>query len=458
MSVPITQRLLATPAFTSSMVLGKVMGDVDPLWSLQSKIDGIALIKSDVELRLAKYMTRVEMDAASASKAMREMASWSNDFGQQVSALPLNSEMPEEMRPKLPTDQARNWVAAVFFDGVYGFQFYQSGAVRRKINEGSMTVEQAESDLEARRKSFQIITAMDEAGDLARIFASKAVGDGGISIGAAIIVVAVIAVIGVLIYQHKENAANRSEVLARFDKMCEEANKNKDTSKAAAKEHEKCIDEVKPPKPAKDPIELALYMLGGVLGVYVIGYYVVPRLIAHRGVRLQVADLLSTLTPDTREKVEQLLAEAQAQYGYNLKVVSARRGCAEQAKLYAQGRTAPGKVVTNAQGCKSWHVLGRAVDIAFVSPNPSPQDWDNLGAIGEALGFKWGKRFSGTLNDLPHFEYHPGMKIEDVCPDPSDCDGGVASSMGQGGAAGEPAWPYLVVSVAAAALTWALLS
>jgi hypothetical protein len=285
MSVPFTQRLLATPAFTSSMVLGKIMGDVDPLWSLQSKIDGIALIKSDVELRLAKYMTRVEMDTASASKAMREMASWSNDFGPQVSALPLNSEMPEGMRPRLPVDQARNWVAAVFYDGVYGFQFYQIGAVRRKINEGSMTVEEAEADLEARRKSFQIITAMDEAGDLARIFASKAVGDGGISLSAALIWVAVIALVGVLFYQYREHSAIRSENLARFDKMCEEANRNKEVSKEAFEEHKKCLEAVKPPKPAQDPVELALYLLGGVLGVYVLGYYIAPKLIAYRGVR-----------------------------------------------------------------------------------------------------------------------------------------------------------------------------
>ncbi len=281
--MPFTQRLLATPAFTSSMVLGKVMGDVDPLWSLQSKIDGIALIKSDVELRLAKYMTRVEMDTASASKAMREMASWSNDFGSQVSALPLNSEMPEGMRPRLPVDQARNWVAAVFYDGVYGFQFYQSGAVRRKINDGSMTVEQAEADLEARRKSFQIITAMDESGDLARIFTSKPVGE--LTLAGALVIVAIIALVGVLIYQDKQNAAIRSETFARFDKMCDEANKNKDVSKASAAEHLKCLENLQPPKPAKDPIETALYVLGGVLGLYVLGYYVVPKLIAYRGAR-----------------------------------------------------------------------------------------------------------------------------------------------------------------------------
>lgn len=140
--------------------------------------------------------------------------------------------------------------------------------------------------------------------------------------------------------------------------------------------------------------------------------------------------LIDTLTPDTREKVVQLLSEAKERYGYDLKVVSARRSCEEQAKLYAQGRTAPGKVVTNARGCMSWHTLGRAVDIAFVSPNPTAQDWDNLGEIGESLGFKWGKRFSGTLNDLPHFEYHPGVAIEQVCVNPDDCEGGVSRSMG----------------------------
>lgn len=162
-----------------------------------------------------------------------------------------------------------------------------------------------------------------------------------------------------------------------------------------------------------------------------------------------MADLISTLTPDTQERVVQLLSAAEERYGYKLKVVSARRSCEEQAKLYAQGRTAPGKVVTNAKGCMSWHVLGRAVDIAFVSPNPTAQDWDNLGEIGESLGFKWGKRFSGTLNDLPHFEYHPGVKIEQVCFNPDDCDGGVSQSMGSATSGSADVWSALAVCAAA---------
>lgn len=160
-----------------------------------------------------------------------------------------------------------------------------------------------------------------------------------------------------------------------------------------------------------------------------------------------MADLISTLTPDTQDKVRTLIALAEERYGYKVKVVSARRSCEEQAKIYAQGRTAPGKIISNAKGCLSWHVLGRAVDLSFVSPNPTAADWDNLGEIGESLGFKWGKRFSGTLNDLPHFEYHPGVTIEQVCPNPDDCEGGVSQSMG-GSASSDGMWPALAAFAA----------
>lgn len=166
--------------------------------------------------------------------------------------------------------------------------------------------------------------------------------------------------------------------------------------------------------------------------------------------------LLASLTPDTRERVEALLSAAREKYGYELKILSARRTCEEQASLYAQGRTKPGNVVTNARGCMSWHVLGRAVDLGWIRPNPTVEDWDRLGALGESLGFVWGKYFKG-LNDLPHFEYHPGVKIEQVCVDPSACEEGVARSMGVAfgaAASGGSVWPYVVGAAAVAALAW----
>lgn len=146
---------------------------------------------------------------------------------------------------------------------------------------------------------------------------------------------------------------------------------------------------------------------------------------------------LDSLTPDTRALAEQLLALAAAE-GYDLLVVSTRRTCAEQNALYAQGRTAPGNIVTKARGCMSWHVLGRAFDIAIRSPkNASAADWQRIGALGESVGLKWGGHFKSFV-DLPHFEYHPGQTMEQACPDPDDCEGAIERAWGdeEGGTLG----------------------
>ncbi|MCC6596891.1 MAG: M15 family metallopeptidase [Rhodanobacteraceae bacterium] len=130
---------------------------------------------------------------------------------------------------------------------------------------------------------------------------------------------------------------------------------------------------------------------------------------------------LDSLTPDTRALAEALLEQATAE-GYTLRVVSTRRTCAEQNDLYAQGRTKPGAVITKARGCVSWHVLGRAFDVAITSPkHATAADWQRVGEIGRALGLRWGGDFKG-FPDMPHFEYHPGQTIEQACPDPDDCE------------------------------------
>lgn len=129
--------------------------------------------------------------------------------------------------------------------------------------------------------------ALDESGDLARIFGKAGVGLEPVTIGAiAVVAVAVIAIVGVLVYQHYEHAHIRSENMAQFKAWCEEAKKKAEGGDSSAQEaFKECVKNVKPPEPARDPIETALYVLGGVLGLYVIGYYVVPKLIAYRGAR-----------------------------------------------------------------------------------------------------------------------------------------------------------------------------
>jgi len=80
----------------------------------------------------------------------------------------------------------------------------------------------------------------------------------------------------------------------------------------------------------------------------------------------------------------------------------------EQAQLYAQGRTAPGKKVTNAKPGQSKHNLfpSKAFDIAFNIQGRL--DWDSqlfkdFAAIIKPMGIKWGGDFK-SIKDNPHFE------------------------------------------------------
>lgn len=83
----------------------------------------------------------------------------------------------------------------------------------------------------------------------------------------------------------------------------------------------------------------------------------------------------------------------------------------EQTKLYAQGRTTAGKIVTNAKAGESKHNTNpsKAFDIAFKDSNGS-LDWSSTNFKNFATIIKkinssivWGGNFK-TIKDLPHFE------------------------------------------------------
>lgn len=130
---------------------------------------------------------------------------------------------------------------------------------------------------------------------------------------------------------------------------------------------------------------------------------------------------LADLTPDTRQAAEMLLSYA-ASEGIDVIVTHTLRTCDEQNALYAQGRTAPGAKVTSAPGCRSWHTHGRAIDLIVkdggqLVHNGLDERYSRLGAYAKSIGMKWG----GDFKDYGHFEYHPGISIEQVCPDPASC-------------------------------------
>lgn len=88
------------------------------------------------------------------------------------------------------------------------------------------------------------------------------------------------------------------------------------------------------------------------------------------------------------------------------------RSNAEQDALYAQGRTTPGHIVTNAKAGQSSHNPGkdgkaRAFDaVPLMCGKPQWNDaatYLKMGEIAESVGLKWAGRWTGRLREVAHF-------------------------------------------------------
>ena len=103
---------------------------------------------------------------------------------------------------------------------------------------------------------------------------------------------------------------------------------------------------------------------------------------------------------------------------YDFSITQGIRTTAEQNKLYQQGRTTPGKIVTNCDGykLKSSHQtksdgLGHAGDIAVLVNNKitwSERYYKEVAMAARILMQKYNIEWGGdwkNFKDLPHFEY-----------------------------------------------------
>lgn len=129
---------------------------------------------------------------------------------------------------------------------------------------------------------------------------------------------------------------------------------------------------------------------------------------------------LASLNRKAREKFEAFLAAAQpilAKHGVTSEVISGLRSYQQQAALYAQGRTKPGKIVTNARPGSSWHNYGLAIDLGLFkdgkyldSANPKLADkvYSELGALAKSMGIEWAGYWT-SFQETPHFQFRPGL-------------------------------------------------
>jgi len=120
---------------------------------------------------------------------------------------------------------------------------------------------------------------------------------------------------------------------------------------------------------------------------------------------------LSNVCPDFATKVR-AASDALNAEGTFILVVSGLRTAAEQNALYAQGRTTPGKIVTNAKAGQSMHNYGLAADIVpyltgiggQLNWNSSTPQFQHMVAALKAQNLEWGGDWKGSLGDFDHFQ------------------------------------------------------
>lgn len=122
-----------------------------------------------------------------------------------------------------------------------------------------------------------------------------------------------------------------------------------------------------------------------------------------------IADLL----PVVQEKARAFLAACAAE-GIDVLITSTLRDAESQNALYAQGRTKPGRIVTNAKAGQSWHNHACAFD--FVPIKHGKAQWNDTatftrcGEIAESVGLEWAGRWK-KFREAAHVQYTGGLTL-----------------------------------------------
>ncbi|MDR6990639.1 peptidoglycan-binding protein [Luteimonas sp. 3794] len=125
---------------------------------------------------------------------------------------------------------------------------------------------------------------------------------------------------------------------------------------------------------------------------------------------------IATLHPELRGQAAEFVNRVEQELGITLRVTSGMRTYAEQDALYAQGRTAPGGIVTQVPAGYSNHNFGTAFDVVEVRPDGSinwSPDWQAIGRVGTDMGLEWGGNWT-TFVDRPHFQLDSGLSTADM--------------------------------------------
>jgi len=132
---------------------------------------------------------------------------------------------------------------------------------------------------------------------------------------------------------------------------------------------------------------------------------------------------LNDLLDCTRTRCKSFIA-ACAEAGIDILITSTYRDLESQNALYAQGRTTPGKIVTNAKGGQSYHNYNIAFD--FVPIVNGKAMWNDIalfrkcGTIAKSVGLEWAGDWT-KFKELAHCQFTNGYSLKDLAEGKRPC-------------------------------------
>lgn len=115
---------------------------------------------------------------------------------------------------------------------------------------------------------------------------------------------------------------------------------------------------------------------------------------------------INQLDERVRVPVSRFINRVNSELGLQLRVAQGLRTLQEQDNLFAQGRTRPGQIVTNARGGQSYHNFGLAIDVYIVVNGRVDLNRvvpPEVVEIARQEGFEWGGSWR-RFRDYPHFQ------------------------------------------------------
>lgn len=100
--------------------------------------------------------------------------------------------------------------------------------------------------------------------------------------------------------------------------------------------------------------------------------------------------------------------------GIDVLITSTYRDAESQNALYAQGRTKPGRIVTNAKAGQSFHNYRLAFDVVPIVNGKAMwndmRTFRRLGEIGKNIGLEWAGDWK-AFKEYPHFQWTGGLSL-----------------------------------------------